>query len=99
MTTGTAFPKPSPQENWLPLLECATLEVFEIMLGCHVELTKPSEHKLNSGYTAIVGLAGALCGVVSVCCAAKTAGQIAKGMLGDTADCKEQAADALGEMC
>jgi chemotaxis protein CheX len=62
-------------------------------------LTKPSEHKLNSGYTAIVGLAGALCGVVSVCCAAKTAGQIAKGMLGDTADCKEQAADALGEMC
>ena len=37
--------------------------------------------------------------MVTVCCAAKTAGQIAKGMLGDTGDSEGQVVDALGEMC
>ena len=99
MTPVTAFAKPSREENWLPILERATQEVFEIMLGCQVTMAGPSEHKAASGFTAIVGLAGALCGVVTVCCSAKTAGQIAKGMLGDTADSAGQAVDALGEMC
>jgi len=99
MTPVTAFAQPSREENWLPILERATQEVFEIMLGCQVTMAEPSEHKVASGFTAIVGLAGALCGVVTVCCSAKTAGQIAKGMLGDTADSAGQAVDALGEMC
>jgi len=99
MTTDTACAKPSPEENWLPILERATQEVFEIMLGCQVKPAEPSEHKPIGGFTAIVGLAGALCGVVTVCCAAKTAGQIAKGMLGDTGDSEGQVVEALGEMC
>jgi len=99
MTPVTAFAQASREENWLPILERATQEVFEIMLGCQVTLAEPSEHKVASGFTAIVGLAGALCGVVTVCCSAKTAGQIAKGMLGDMADSAGQAVDALGEMC
>ena len=99
MIPVAAIAKPSREENWLPILERATQEVFEIMLGCQVTLAEPSEHKLAGGFTAIVGLAGALCGVVTVCCSVKTAGQIAKGMLGDTADSAGQAVDALGEMC
>jgi chemotaxis protein CheX len=99
MTTDTACAKPSREENWLPILERATQEVFEIMLGCQVKPAEPSEHKVKGGFTAIVGLAGALCGVVTVCCDAKTAGQIAKGMLGDAADSEGQVVDALGEMC
>jgi len=99
MTPVTAFAQASREENWLPILERATQEVFEIMLGCQVTLAEPSEHKVAGGFTAIVGLAGALCGVVTVCCSAKTAGQIAKGMLGDMADSAGQAVDALGEMC
>jgi chemotaxis protein CheX len=99
MTPVTAFAKPSRGQNWLPLLERATQEVFEIMLGCQVTRAEPSEPKVPGGFTAIVGLAGALCGVVTVCCAAKTAGQIAKGMLGDTGDSEGQVVDALGEMC
>jgi len=99
MTPVTAFAQASREENWLPILERATQEVFEIMLGCQVTLAEPCEHKVASGFTAIVGLAGALCGVVTVCCSAKTAGQIAKGMLGDMADSAGQAVDALGEMC
>ena len=99
MTPVTAFAKPSRGHNWLPLLERATQEVFEIMLGCQVTRAEPSEHKVPGGFTAIVGLAGALCGVVTVCCAARTADQIAKGMLGDTGDCEGQVEDALGEIC
>jgi chemotaxis protein CheX len=88
---------PCTEESLLPILEMATQEVFEIMLGCKVQCAKPSEK--TSGITAIVGLAGALCGVVTTCCEMQTAAQIAKGMLGDTADCDAQVVDALGEMC
>jgi outer membrane protein OmpA-like peptidoglycan-associated protein len=99
MSTDTAFAKRSQEENWLPILEVAMLEVFEIMLGCQLKPADQSQQKPKGGFTAIVGLAGALCGVVTVCCAAETARQIAKGMLGDAADSEAQVADALGEIC
>jgi len=99
MTIDTAIAKSFREENWLPILERAAQEVFEIVLGCQVKPVEPSEHKLKGGFTAIVGLAGALCGVVTVCCAAPTALRIAKGMLGDAAGFEEQVADALGEIC
>jgi chemotaxis protein CheX len=91
--------QPLCKETFLPILECATQEVFEIMVGCQVKTVAVSEHQLTGGITAIVGLAGALCGVVTVCCTAPTAGLLAKGMLGDTGDSAGQALDALGEMC
>lgn len=97
-TLKTAF-QTRDKKDWAPILECATQEVFEKMLGCKVKLVEPSVHTLQGGFTAVVGLAGALCGVVTVCCATQTAGQIAKGMLGDAEDSEEHAVDALGEMC
>jgi hypothetical protein len=87
------------ERNFLAILEPATQEVFEIMLGCQVKAANPLEHELHGGLTAIVGLAGALCGVVTVRCAVETAGQIARGMLGDASASETQVADALGEMC
>jgi chemotaxis protein CheX len=84
--------------NWLALVECATREVFEIMLGCEVQLANSSEHDFIGGFTAIVGIAGALCGVVTVRCSTITAAHIAQKMLGDTS-AEGQAVDALGEMC
>ena len=99
MSTDTAFAKRSREENWLPILELATREVFEIMLACKVKPVAQSEGNPNAGFTAMVGLAGALCGVVTVCCDAKTAGLIAKGMLGEIAEGEEQVGDALGELC
>jgi chemotaxis protein CheX len=99
MTTDPALAKPSHEDNWLPILERATQEVFEIMLGCQIKPVDPSEHESKGGFTAIVGLAGALCGVVTVCCAATGAEQIAKGMLGDATVSQRQVVDALGEMC
>jgi chemotaxis protein CheX len=97
--TATAVAKPSPQENWLPTLVLATQEVFEVVLGCKVKQAEPSSEVLKGGFTAIVGLAGALCGVVTVCCAAATAELMAKGMLGDATVSQRQVVDALGEMC
>lgn len=103
MTTATVLAKPA-QENWQPLLERATQEVFEIMLGCQVPLVAPSEEHPKGGFTAIVGLAGALCGVVTVRSTAKTASQMARVMLGHTRaleeqSCEEESVDAIGEMC
>jgi len=99
MTTDTSLVTRSREENWLPIIELAVEEVFEMMVGCRVKVAAPSENKPNEEFTAMVGLAGALCGILTVCCDAKTAGEIAKRMLGDTADSQEQVADALGEIC
>jgi chemotaxis protein CheX len=91
--------KPPHEENWLPILELAIQEVFEIMLGCQVKPVAQSEHKPHGEFTAMVGLAGALCGILTVRCDAQTAGQVAKSMLGDRANSEEEVADALGEIC
>jgi chemotaxis protein CheX len=99
MSAEGGLDKRSHEENWLPILELAIQEVFEIMLGCQVKAVEQSEHKENAEFTAMVGLAGALCGVLTVCCDAKTARQIATRMLGDAAGSEDQAADALGEIC
>ncbi len=99
MSTDTSFAARSHEENWLPILELAVEEVFEIMLGCRVKPAAQSEHTPSYEFTGMIGLAGALCGILTVCCDAKTAGQIAKSMLGDTAQSEEEVADALGEIC
>ncbi len=98
MSTDISFATRAHEENWLPILELAVEEVFEIMLGCRVKPAS-SEHVTNEEFTAMVGLAGALCGVLTIRCDAKTARQVAKSMLGDTADSEQQVADALGEVC
>jgi chemotaxis protein CheX len=87
------------EESWLAILELAVEEVFEIMLGCEVKPVTPSEHTVHGEFTAMVGLAGSLCGILTVRCSTETARQVAKSMLGDTADAEQQVADALGEIC
>ena len=99
MSTDTSFITRSHEENWLPVLELAVEEVFEIMLGCRVKPMAQTELKPNKEFTAMVGLAGALCGILTVCCDRKTAGEVARSMLGDVASSDEQVSDALGEIC
>jgi len=99
MSAAGGLAKRSHEENWLPILELAIQEVFEIMLGGQVKPIVQSEHKPSGEFTAMVGLAGALCGILTVSCDAKTARHIATCMLGDAASSEEQAADALGEIC
>lgn len=99
MSTDLSFVTRSHEENWLPVLELAVEEVFEIMLGCRVRPAAQSEHTPSREFTAMIGLAGALCGILTVCCSAKTAGHVARGMLGDTAGSEAEVVDALGEIC
>jgi len=99
MSVDTSAAVRSHEENWQPVLELAVEEVFEIMLGCRVRPTSKAEHQAGGEFTAMVGLAGALCGVLSVCCDAQTASRLARRMLGDIVESEEQVSDALGEIC
>jgi len=101
MSTDTSLSVRAHEENWLPILELAIEEVFEIMLGCRVEPSgKAAPASTMTGFTAMVGLAGALCGIIALSCDQKTASAMAKSMLGpEIADSEEQVSDALGEIC
>jgi chemotaxis protein CheX len=87
-------------EEWNPILEIAAREVFEVMLGCNL---KPG--RLQAGVeedldvTSMVGLAGKLCGLLSVRCTRKAGALIASKMLGVDADkASAEMQDALGEV-
>lgn len=86
-------------EQWIPLLELATREVFELMLGSQLTVPLGSE-EAHRDVTAMVGLAGELCGVLSVCCDGKAAALMTSKMLGVPLDkAGPDVADALGEVC
>jgi chemotaxis protein CheX len=86
-------------QDWLPFLEFATREVFEMMLGC--QLTKPETTPVvRFNVTAVVGLAGKLSGVIGVRCQEKAAALMASRMLGVELDkVGAEISDALGEVC
>jgi chemotaxis protein CheX len=85
--------------DWVPLLELAAREVFELMLGC--KLT-PDEAGTEGALdvTAMVGLAGKLCGVLNVRCDGKAAALMTSKMLGvELEKAGADISDALGEIC
>ncbi len=85
-------------EDWLPVLEMAAREVFELMLGCTLGMQDTPEAAL--GFTSMVGLAGKLCGVLSLHCDGKSAAVITSKMLGiEVKAVGEGTSDALGEIC
>jgi chemotaxis protein CheX len=86
-------------EDWVPLMEVAAREVFELMLGCKLTVPEtPSEDNLS--ITSMVGLAGKLCGVLSVRCDGKAAALMTSKMLGvDVDKVGAEMSDALGEVC
>jgi chemotaxis protein CheX len=89
-----------PGPGWEAVLEQATTEVIELMVGIapmRVEaiVEEPSENTI-----AMVGLAGALCGIVTVSCSSQTASDIASRMLGGgPTPSADTISDALGEFC
>jgi chemotaxis protein CheX len=100
MTTDISLEVRSREENWLPILELSVEEVFEIMLGCRVKPVPNANAQPPAEFTAMVGLAGSLCGILSFSSDRKTAGEVAKCMLGpEIAQSSDQVSDALGEIC
>jgi chemotaxis protein CheX len=89
------------QQDWIPVLELATHEVFELMLGCQLVKPESSVAEVPVNITGMVGLAGIVCGVLSVGCEEKAAALMASKMLGLELDKvgTSDIADALGEVC
>ncbi len=84
--------------QWLPLLELAAREVFELMLGC--KLTSESTAEATYGITARVSLAGKFRGELRVSCDDKSAALMASKMLGiDLDKIGAEMSDGLGEVC
>lgn len=87
------------RQSWLPLLQVAAEEVFEIMLGTKLEAAAEGQ-TTSSEITSMVGLAGQLCGVLTLRCSASTAKLMACKMLGPEAEqADQQMWDAMGEIC
>ena len=87
------------RQGWVPLLEMATREVFELMLGCQLTLPATAQQPTPE-VTAMVGLAGQLCGVLSVRCDNNAAALMTSKMLGvELGKVGAEVSDALGEVC
>jgi len=92
--------QPETHSGWREELAQATREVFEIMVG--TSLTQPTEPPplFVPDFAAMVGIAGSLCGLVSVRTTGECARRIAAKMLGDDeVGVAEAAQDAFGEVC
>ncbi|HEX4076163.1 MAG TPA: chemotaxis protein CheX [Candidatus Acidoferrales bacterium] len=99
MNTATELPVADEHKNWLPMLDLATREVFEMMLGSQLK-TSDSATETPLDITSMVGLAGELCGMLSLRCTRKLAALIASKMLGTDLDSVgPEIADACGEVC
>ncbi len=88
------------RECWLPTLQLAMQEVFELMLASPLQV--PAEPPSIEGLdiTSMVGLAGQLCGILTVRCSAKSAARMASRMLGiDVEKAGPEMWDAVGEIC
>jgi chemotaxis protein CheX len=86
--------------SWKTIMECAAVEVFEMMTGVRPELNSSDSTEPKGEVTAMVGMAGALCGMTTLRCTKATASRFAALMLGQAAASDPSSSgDALGELC
>jgi chemotaxis protein CheX len=89
-----------PESSWKSILECSAVEVFQMMAGANLQQVNPPSEEPTGKHTAMVGLAGALCGMVVLRCDDDAAAKLASFMLGgDAASSQSTIRDALGELC
>jgi chemotaxis protein CheX len=90
-----------PDSSWALLLEVGAKEVFQIMLQSELKNLPQAEDQTVSGdVTAMVGLAGALCGVMTIRCDSHTAEKMAGRMLGSVGAVNpNDVPDAIAEVC
>ena len=87
-------------QNWKNILECAAGEVLEMMAGTHLPPYATPLEEPRGELTAMVGLAGALCGMTTLRCSEATSVKLASLMLGEeAASTPTIARDAIGELC
>jgi chemotaxis protein CheX len=84
---------------WTPLLSLSAREVFEIMLCTKLKPFEPGTDVKAGEFTALVGLAGSICGVLSIRCTDQAARVMASKMLGmPPEEVDNDSWDALGEI-
>jgi len=82
-----------------PSWNALAIEVFEMMASVRPELNSASTGEPTGEVTAMVGLAGALCGMTTLRCTKTTAARFAALMLGEAAASDPSSSgDALGEL-
>jgi chemotaxis protein CheX len=87
------------RECWHSTLQLAVEEVFELMLGSSLDIPTQPQAEDDLAITAMVGMAGQLCGVLTVRCSEKSAARVASQMLGsDTEKSAPEIWDAIGEI-
>jgi chemotaxis protein CheX len=90
-----------PDNTWPTILQIGAKEVFQIMLQTELTALPDTDEPVVTGnVTAMVGMAGALCGVMTIRCDAHTAEKIAGRMLGSIgAVDPHDIPDAVAEIC
>lgn len=88
------------QVDWHALMETATREVFDLMVGSHLQRVPQNGHPPLEEFTVTIGVSGELRGLVGFHCSADSACRLASKMLQvETHEFNEQALDAIGEIC
>ena len=94
------LPREETRERFTQALDHAAGEVFEMMVGTPLGPSDNATLPRVIDYTAMVGLAGDLCGVLCFRSSMTSASRIAAKMLGmDQCTSAESIRDALGEIC
>jgi chemotaxis protein CheX len=100
ITRSASQPTVSFDASWKTIMECAAVEVFEMMAGVRPELNSAGAGEPRGEQTAMVGMAGALCGMTTIRCSRVASARFAALMLGAEAGSDPSAScDALGELC
>jgi chemotaxis protein CheX len=88
------------EPNWKAILEVCAIEVFEMMANTPIQANPQTQEDPHGEMLAMVGMAGALCGVTTIRCSKGIAEKLAIAMLGGDAESNpSMARDALGELC
>lgn len=88
------------REGWPEVLAKAACEVFEMMVGTSLGKVTEDNPQVIADFTAMVGIAGSLCGVLSLRTSSQSASRMAAKMLGlEEVGAGEDVQDALGEVC
>ena len=103
MSTPTQSPadnNSAPSESWPLALRESVNEVFSMMVGAEIMVPDQADPPVVTEVTGMVGLAGEICGVLSLRCGKGCASKIASKMLGvPITEAASHMSDAIGEIC
>ena len=99
-TLGQSVQHTQLDPHWKGILECSAIEVFNMMAGTELTPIPDASAQPEGPQTAMVGLAGALCGMITIRSSQESALLLATRMMGDDAKSNpSMVGDALGELC